>query len=472
MSLLKSLNIPDAPAYVLHRARVPACLVEPAGSPVAPAPDTDLDLDGSLLLDIHVVDGKIGAIRPAGPAPAPESTAVDLAGRHVWPMPVDVHAHLDKAHVIDRTQNLSGTFVNARDATSEDRVRYWRAEDVHRRMDFGLRCAEAHGVTAIRTHLDSHEPQGDISWAVFREMRAAWKGRIDLQAVGLMPIDMYWGPYGDHLADVVAQSGGIMGGVTRASGSVHGVKVDDLDALLDRIFTLASERNLDVDLHVDETGDPAAASLWNVAQATLRHNYQGRVTCGHCCSLAVQDPERIARTIELLAQARINIITLPTVNMYLQDRVPDRTPRWRGVTLVKELRAAGILVAIAGDNCRDPFYAYGDHDMMDTFRQGVRILHLDHPHGDAPALATHMPAAIMGLPHGKIRTGEAANMIVLNARSMNEVIARPQSDRVLIKAGRRQNLVLPDYDELAFVAEAKPFPRPNALPLNDAVAAE
>lgn len=467
MSALKSLQIPDSADYALRRARVPACLLDPL-----PA-DAVRDGDDAVPVDIYVSDGRIAAVTAAHSASAPDESVpvVDLAGRHVWPMLVDVHAHLDKAHVITRTQNPGGDFAGARDATSDDRMRYWREDDVRRRMDFGLRCAEAHGVAAIRTHIDSHEPQGDISWTVFRDMREAWAGRIDLQAVALMPLDLFRGRYGDHLADVVARSGGILGGVTRTSGGVHGAGPDDLDELIDRIFTLAAARDLDVDLHVDETGDPAAATLWNVAQATLRHGYQGRVTCGHCCSLAVQDDERVERTIALLAAAKINIVTLPTVNMYLQDRVANRTPRWRGVTLVKELRAAGVRVAMAGDNCRDPFYAYGDHDMLDTFRQGVRILHLDHPHGDAAALVSHVPADIMGLPHGRLRAGASADLVILNARSMNELMARPQSDRVLVKAGRRRVVDMPDYEELEFVAAAKPFPRP-LTPVTDVLAAE
>jgi cytosine deaminase len=458
MSSLSSLNVPTAPDYVLHRARVPSCLL------AVPISQADADLDDAVLVDIRIANGAVAAITPAGQPLADGIAVVDLAGRHVWPTLADVHTHLDKAHVIDRTQNPGGDFAGARDATSYDRMHYWRAEDVRRRMDFGLRCAEAHGVTAIRTHLDSHDPQGDISWAVFREMRDLWRGRIELQAAGLMPIDMYAGAYGAHLADVIAESEGYMGGVTRASGAVHGPEMDNLDALIDRVFTLAAERNLDIDLHVDETGDPSAATLWNVAQATLKYGYEGRVTCGHCCSLAVQDDDLVLRTLELVAKARINIVTLPTVNMYLQDRASARTPRWRGVTLVKELRAAGIRVAMAGDNCRDPFYAYGDHDMLDTFRQGVRILHLDHPHGDAPALATHVPAAIMGLSQGVIRIGAPADLILLNARSMNELVARPQADRIVIRAGKRRDLTLPDYGELDFVAESKPFPREISVP--------
>ena len=51
----------------------------------------------------------------------------------------------------------------------------------------------------------------------------------------------------------MAASGGILGGVTRAVGN-HGRLLDDIDPLLDTLLRLASERNLDVDLHVDESG--------------------------------------------------------------------------------------------------------------------------------------------------------------------------------------------------------------------------
>jgi cytosine deaminase len=459
----KSIQIPTSPAYLLRRARVPACLVD------EPPADAQADADGSLLIDIHVDHGRIATIaKSTGESGAAPS--IDLAGRQVWPTLIDVHTHLDKGHIFDRTPNPDGTFAGARDATSADRVAHWSYDDVYGRMTFGLRCAEAHGVSAIRTHLDSHPGQAETSWKVLRDVRDEWKGRVELQAVGLMPIDFYRDSYGERLADIVAMSGGIIGGVTRLSGGVHGTDIPDLDVLLDRVFRLAANRGLDIDLHVDETGDPAADTLRNVAAATLRHGYHGRVTCGHCCSLAVQSPDDVMRTMDLVAHARISIVTLPTVNMYLQDRVQDRTPRWRGVTLVKELRARGVPVAMAGDNCRDPFHAYGDHDMLDTFRQGVRILHLDHPHGVAPALVGPVPAGLMGLDHGILRAGGAARLIVLNARTLNEVICRPHADRIVVVDGRRLNRELPDYDELAFVLDAKPLDR--GAPPAPSVAAE
>ena len=117
-------------------------------------------------------------------------------------------------------------------------------------------------------------------------MRDEWRDRIELQAVSLCPIDLLQDEYGDRVASTVAEFGGLLGGVTRASVGNHGAPMDGIDHMLDRVFTLAERHDLDIDLHVDETHDPAAATLPFVARAAIRHRYKGRVVCGHCCSLA------------------------------------------------------------------------------------------------------------------------------------------------------------------------------------------
>ena len=136
-------------------------------------------------------------------------------------------------------------------------------------------------------------------------------------------------------------------------------------------------------------------------------------------------------------------------NLYLQDRVPGRTPRWRGVTLLHEMAARDIPVALASDNCRDPFHAYGDHDMLEVFREAVRIAHLDRPLGAWPRAVTRTPAALMGLPGaGVIGVGGPADLLLLRARSDTELLSRPQSDRIVLRAGREIDTTPPDYREL------------------------
>jgi cytosine deaminase len=436
---------PAGGRYWLRNARVPVCLLVDASAGGEP------DAEGVVGIDLLIVDGKIARVVSAGGAPD-GGDSLDLGGRQVWPTLIDIHAHLDKAHSVERSPNIDGTFANARNGAIADRAN-WTAPDLRRRMGFGLRTAYAHGVSAIRTHIDTYPETLERSWSVLREMRSEWAGRIDLQAVSLCPVDLLQDDYGDRVAAMVAFCGGLLGGVTRPSVGVHGSPADNMDALLDRLFTLAMRHDLDVDLHVDETGDPEAATLPYIARAALRHGYKGRVVCGHCCSLAVQPEAQVDRTLDLLAEAEIAIVSLPTVNMYLQDRQAGRTPRWRGVTVVHEMIKRGIRVAAAGDNCRDSFYAYGDHDVVDTFRQAVRILHYDHSSTDAPALVGATPSFIGKFDgHGRIKAGAPARLIVFNAFTVNQIVSRPQSDRIVIDRGSRITEKTPDYDELEVAA--------------------
>jgi cytosine/creatinine deaminase len=441
--LFADITWPVARRYWLANARLPACLL--ADPAALPAPQ---DGEGVLDADLLIEDGKLARIAPPDCRRNDGIERVDLGGRQVWPTLIDIHTHLDKGHTVERSPNADGTFLNARLAAAADRPN-WTEADLRRRMEFGLRCAYAYGVSAIRSHIDTYHDTAERSWRVVREMREEWRGRIDLQAVALCPIDLMADEFGDRVARIVADSNGLLGGVTRASIANHGTPLGNLDALLDRVFALAARHDLDVDLHVDETHDPAAATLPFVARAAMRHGYKGRVTCGHCCSLANQPEAEIDRTLDLLAEAEIAIVTLPTVNMYLQDRYAGRTPRWRGVTVVHEMLHRGIRVAAAGDNCRDSFYAYGDHDVLDTFRQAVRILHADHPLTGAPSLVGTAPA-VMGkfTGHGRIAVGAPARLIVLNARTINEIVSRPHSDRIVIVGGERSSAKAPDYSEL------------------------
>lgn len=88
-------------------------------------------------------------------------------------------------------------------------------------------------------------------------------------------------------------------------------------------------------------------------------------------SLAYQPQKELTKTLQAAAKARITIVSLPLVNQWTQDRHAKggRTPRWRGITLIHESRQAGVPVAIASDNTRDQFYAYGDLDMLEVFNQ-------------------------------------------------------------------------------------------------------
>jgi len=419
----------SGPNLLITNAAVPTCLLEDGQ-----------DQGGETQVDIEIRQGKIANISPPGTTPKSSQLVLPARGM-VWPGFVDMHTHLDKGHIWPRAENPDGTFDGALHAVGCDRRKNWSTEDVRRRFEFGLRSAYAHGTVAIRTHIDSLPPQHEISWPVFCDLRDAWAGRIELQAVSLMPIDQMDDPLGSEIADIVADARGILGAVT--------FMVPDLEKRLDHLFRLAMDRGLDLDFHVDETEDPSATSLNEIAKAALRNKFLGKITCGHCCSLARQPPLMVAGALGLVLEAGIAVVSLPMCNLYLQDRVPGRTPRWRGVTLLHELTETGVPVALASDNCRDPFYAYGDHDMLEVFREAVRIGHLDRPLGAWPKAVSATPADVMGLPHhGRIKPGVPADLVLFKARNPSELLSRPQADRIVLRGGTPIDRTLPDYREL------------------------
>lgn len=425
-------TLPAAKRFVLANATLPEICVDGVEAPAC---------EGLISADIVVADGKVEAILKPGEAPA-GLPSTDLRNGMVWPTFVDMHTHLDKGHIWDRRPNPSGDFIGALEAVKTDREARWSAEDVKARMEFSLRTAYAHGTSLIRTHLDSLAPQHRISFEVFSEVRDAWAGKIDLQAAALFPFDQITDEtFFKDLVEVIVAHNGLLGGVTYL--------MPGLDEKLDILFRTATEKGLDIDLHVDETQDKETLTLKTIAEARLRNRFEGSVTVGHCCSLARQDDDLAKHTIDLVAQAGLSVVSLPMCNMYLQDRHPGRTPRQRGVTLFHELTAAGVQTAVSSDNTRDPFYAYGDLDPVEVFREAVRIIHLDHPLDTAAKVVTRTPADILKRPdHGRIAVGGRADLVLFSARRWSEFLSRPQADRIVMRNGMGIDRSLPDYREL------------------------
>jgi cytosine/creatinine deaminase len=438
-----ALMIFDSSHYWLRNAHIPASIVV-GGTKWTPRKPPD---DRLLSLDLEIVDGSIATIVAAETYSSYSYPSMDLRGGIVLPCFVDLHTHLDKGHIWNRAPNPDGTFESALNIVRADAAKNWNADDVYRRMEFGLKCSYAHGTQAIRTHIDAFGEQGEISFGVFRELREKWRDRLTLQAVCLVPLEYFLTPDGEKLADLVAESNGILGGVAYMN--------PDIEAQIDRAFTLAKDRKLNLDFHTDETNDPNSITLRYVAQSAIRHKYKGKVVCGHCCSLSVQEDAEANQTIALVKKAGVGVVSLPMCNLYLQDRKPGRTPRWRGVTLLHELKQAGVTVAIAHDNCRDPFYAFGDHDAFEVFNLSVRIAQLDRPYGDWVNAITSNPADLMGLSNvGRIGVGLSADLVLFKARSYSELLSRSQHDRIVLRSGRAIDATLPDYAELDDLARS------------------
>ena len=376
---------------------------------------------------------------------APGGKGIEMGGAMVLPAFVDCHTHLDKGHILPRAQNPDGTFVGALTSVREDHLN-WTSKDVRTRADFSIRCAYAHGTRAIRTHVDSMNGQYKRSWPVFAELREKWANKVELQMTSLITCESYgMSEYAD-IAATVANFDGVLGMVS--------FPMPDLKKVLLGHFETAGNLGLALDFHTDETMDASSDTLRVIAECVMETGFCGRVLVGHCCSLSQQEENLAMDTLDLVAKAKIDVVSLPMCNLYLQDRHAGRTPRGRGVTLVHEMKARGINVSFASDNTRDPFFAYGDLDMLEVMRMATRIAHLDHSDFDWVQSFSQIPAEVCDFANLSLADGTTADLVIFNARNWNELYSRPQSDRIVLRNGIAIDRTLPSYSELDSLLEA------------------
>ncbi|MCW5603049.1 MAG: amidohydrolase family protein [Burkholderiales bacterium] len=222
----------------------------------------------------------------------------------------------------------------------------------------GERVAEwaiRHGVGALRTHADVDDIVGLRHVEAALELKSTFADRLAIQVAAFQPgsVSLDDGKSWRKLEEALHAGCDAIGGATGNRGL-------DASALMDRMLRLAADRDAMVDLHLDETLDPAVQNLPGLARLARQYGLEGRVAASHCCSLSVAPPDARAETIRLAAEARIHVIALPLTNLYLQGRESGL----RGIAPVSELLAAGINVACGSDNVQDPFLPAGNADPL------------------------------------------------------------------------------------------------------------
>lgn len=378
--------------------------------------------DSAPLVDIALAAGRITAI--AGTLPLTAEQEWNVAGRVVLPGLVDAHTHLDKTYF--PLHNQSGTLIEA--------IEVWRAHKRNRTkaqiqttVRRALQTAVANGVTAMRSHVDVEAASDLATVETILALREEWREMIDLQLVAL-------GYPGGSAEQVVAMRSALAMGVDFVGGVP--ALTPNPPAEIDAVFALAAAFGKPIDLHIDETEDAQMLSLETLAEQTIAHGMQGLVTAGHCCSLAFTDATVAARVIDKVAQARLNIITLPSCNLVLMGRPHQPPPR--GITRVKELLARGVNVSAASDNVSDPFNPFGNYDLLQIANLTAHVAHLS---GEVEIqqsiqMVTQNPAQALGLADYGIGVGKRADLVVVDTTTCLEAVTTIPPRLATFKNGR------------------------------------
>lgn len=392
--------------------------------------------------EMIVEDGKITQIGTNLPTCDEE---IDLGGKLVMPPYVDPHLHLDYVYTLSELGQEgagSGTLFEAIELWPKFKETL-TVESVKRLALKGIRDEVSQGVQHIRTHIDVTDPKFTALKAML-EMKEDLKHIVDIQIVAFPQEGMYMYKGGKDLVEEALKMGAdAVGGIphyepAREFGekSVHD------------IVGLALKYDKLIDVHCDETDDPHSRFLELLNALVLMEDYGSRSTASHTCSFGSADDSYAFRMMDIFKKSKLNFISCPTENAYLQGR-QDTYPKRRGLTRVKEFLESGINVAFAQDSINDPWYPMGNGNMMNILDNGIHLAQIMSPEEVKTNfdLITYNGARCLNIHDSYgLDEGKQANFIVLNESSVYEAIRK----RVDVLASVRNGDFLFRRKEMAY----------------------
>ena len=386
--------------------------------------------DGRIGIDIGIKDGKIVALEVALSAKAQKE--IDASGYLVSPPFVDAHFHMDATLSLGLPRlNQSGTLLEGIALWGELKP-HLTVEAIKERALRYCDLAVARGLLAIRSHVDICDPRL-LAVDALLEVRKEVAPYLDLQLVAF-PQDGYLRDTGAAKLMETALDRGVdvVGGIPHFERTM-----DEGKKSVEVLCRIAAERGLRVDMHCDESDDPLSRHIETLTAETVRHGLQDRVTGSHLTSMHSMDNYYVSKLLPLMAEAEMNVVSNPLINITLQGR-HDTYPKRRGMTRVPELMDAGVKVAFGHDCVMDPWYSLGSADMLEVASMGLHVAQLTGVEQMKSCFraVTEIPAAILGLEGYGLEKGCNADLVILQAADPVEALRLKANRLFVIRRGR------------------------------------
>jgi cytosine deaminase len=386
-----------------------------------------LPSDSSRLFDIGIDRGKIVALEVSLAAEAEE---LDVGGKLVSPGFVETHLHLDKACILDR--------CNAEHTDLDEAIREvarvktsFTPEDVYVRAKRALERCILNGTTHIRTHLEVDPGIGLRGLEGVLPLVREYAWAVDLEICVFPQEGLLNNPGTEELIVAALRRGGdLIGACPYTDTDPHGQ--------IDRIFALAQEFGVDIDMHLDFNLEPGEMDLPYVCRRAENFGYGGRVAVGHVTKLSVLEPEALTVTAKRLENAGIALTILPSTDLYLMGR-SGQHHRMRGVAPAHRFLKDGVNCSLATNNVLNPFTPFGDCSLIRMANLYANICQLATPADiiECFNMITTRAAALMNLEGYGIAVGNDADLAVLDCETPQAAVCELAPVLYAFKRGRR-----------------------------------
>jgi cytosine/creatinine deaminase len=378
-------------------------------------------------VDIGVTAGRIVAVGPALQADGP---VFDAGGCLVCAGMVETHIHLDKSNIIDRCVPESGRSANSMQRVAAVKHTF-SVEDVYERASRTLEKCIKHGATRMRTHLELDGGVELRSFEAIEALRRDYAWAIDVEVCVFPQEGLTDNPRSDAL---------LVEGLKRGAKVIGAAPNYDVDhaGQVRRIFDLAREFDVDIDMHLDSGNSPEEMDIHQVCELTEKYGLGGRVAVGHMCKLStmpIADLKALARRI---ADAGVAVTVLPATDLFLMGRGQTHSVV-RGVLAAHELLHHGVNCSLSTNNVLNPFTPFGDGSLVRMANLYANVCHVGTREGmrESFDMITHHAAKLMRLQDYGIAEGRAADLVVLDCATPEQGVAELAVPLQGFKRGRR-----------------------------------
>ena len=383
-------------------------------------------LDGPTV-DIGIDQGRIAAI---GPRLVAEGEEIDVGGRLVTPGFIETHIHLDKAFILDRCKSEKGDLEEAIGEVARAKKGF-TAEDVYQRGKKTLEKCILNGTTHLRTQLEVDPVIGLRGLEGVLQLVDEYKWAVDIEICVFPQEGLLNNPGTDELmVEGLKRGGSVVGAAPYTDSDPHGQ--------IDRVFDMAREFSIDIDMHLDFGPDAGELDLDYVCQLTDRFGYGGRVAIGHVTKLSAVEPVRFQEKARRMADAGVALTVLPSTDMFLMGRQQDHS-NMRGVTAAHRLRHQGVNCSLSTNNVLNPFTPFGDCSLIRMANLYANICHVGAREDivECYEMITSRSAELMRVADYGLEVGKAADLVVLDCYDRAMAVAEVVQPLWGFKRGRR-----------------------------------
>jgi cytosine deaminase len=382
---------------------------------------------GEAPLDIGIKGGRIAAIERNLAAEAP---SYDAQGKLACPGLIESHIHLDKARIIDRCAPQERAALSPVFGVTPVK-KTMTVEDVHTRAAQTLEECIKHGTTRMRTQVEVDPGIGMRGFEGVEALIAEYKWAIDIEMCVFPQEGLISYPGTDEL---------LVEGLKRGAKVIGGAPRYDKDGpgQVRRIFELAREFDVDIDMHLDVGHTANDMYIHMVRELTDRYKRGGRVVAGHMAKLSLLPPHELVTIARQLADSGVAVTVLPATDLFLMGRDQDHSVR-RGVADANVLCAHGVKCSLSTNNVLNPATPYGDCSLIRIANLYANVLQVDRPAHlrECFEMLTDRSARLLNYKDYGITVGNPADVVIMNATTPEQAVAEIAQPLAAFKNGRQ-----------------------------------